>query len=91
MRPTSEQERVREPTTTEALQRPALSATGELIRLSRKPRTAAGANAALANAWLRNSEFVVTSAVMEATRKKDLDPALLAPTSSKRSPRRTRI
>src|SRR5262249_48066482 len=56
-----------------------LDCVHELIRLANKPRTSAQANAALADACLRNSEFAVMRAVMEAVRKKDLQGALLVP------------
>jgi HEAT repeat protein len=57
-----------------------LASLQELLRLTRKPRTAAPAHAAVANAMLRNSELHVLRAIMEATRKKELDPAQLVPT-----------
>jgi hypothetical protein len=57
-----------------------LASLQELLRLSKKQRTAAAAHAAIANAMMRNSELHVLRAIMEATRKKDLDPAQLVPT-----------
>jgi len=57
-----------------------LASLQELLRLTKKPRTAPAAHAALANSMMRNSELHVLRAIMDATRKKELDAAQLVPT-----------